>query len=452
MNRIRLWPQRLAVLLLASVLAHLAAAADAAWSAQVEPPTTPGLARLALPGEALLQSRSPGLADLRLVDAQGRPLAFALHRPSVAVAAPQPGPALAAHPLSRTRGPAGNGGTLQVQVRSASGESAWVRLDGQGAAQEPLRSALVDTRQQAGSVSVLRLQGQWPANTPVTLQAFTSTDLQQWQPLPLRGSLLRMAGAPELDRSELPLAQPQALHGRYLRLDWDTPEVQLSRVTPLAAQQPPRPHVQAALPPPVAVDGGLEWELSTSTPVAGLQLAAGQPGTLVPVRVLARRAAGQPWAVLAQTTVFSLGTAQAPQTNPPLALGGATVGRLRVEPLRGLPPGAMSASVAFEPVELVFLAAGPAQLRIGQANASAADVPLASLAAALPDGTPDALPLARLGRVETSARATTGPSTWLPAQVAPMTAVLWAVLLLGVAVLGVVAWRLLRQLKDTAPR
>lgn len=452
MSHPRAWLQRLAVLLL-PVLAHPAAiAANFAWSARVEPPASAGLARLALPGEALLQSRSPGLADLRLVDDQGRPLAFALHRPSVAAAPPQAGPALPAHPLRRTRGPAASGGTLQVEVRSASGESAWVRLDGQGAAQETLRSVLVDLRQQAGSVTALRLEGQWPANTPVTLQAFTSTDLLQWEPLPLRGSLLRMAGAPELDRSDLPLARPQALQGRYLRLDWEAAEVQVRRVTPLAAQQPPRPHVLAALPPPVAVDGGLEWELSTSTPVAGLQLVAGQPGTLVPVRVLARRAAGQPWAVLAQTTVFSLGTSQAPQTNPPLALGGATVGRLRVEPLRGLPLGTLSASVAFEPVELVFLATGPAQLRLGQTGASAADVPLGRLAAALPGGQLDTLPLARLDRVQAAGTTPPGTGTWLPAQVAPMTAALWAVLLLGVAVLGVVAWRLLRQLQDAPPR
>jgi hypothetical protein len=56
------------------------------------------------------------------------------------------------------------------------------------------------------------------------------------------------------------------------------------------------------------------------------------------------------------------------------------------------------------------------------------------------------LPLATLGAAQESAPSSGGPE-WLPA-LASKQAALWAVLLAGVAILGGVAWTLMRQMKD----
>ncbi|TFZ03782.1 DUF3999 family protein [Ramlibacter humi] len=444
----------LLILLLAPAAALAAAlsAGDFAWRADIEAPSGGGLARVPLPAEALMQARSAGLADLRVFDTRGEPLPFAMRRPGAAAAAPVAGPELPAHVLTRTRGPSGAGGrSIQVRVKGAQGESAWVQFGGGGTtAGEPLQSVLFDVRQEKRAVTALRLQAELPANTPVRLSAFTSTDLADWQPLPLRGSLFRFEGAPELDNRTLALASPQMLQGRYLRLDWETAGVRVDSAIVLAAGEVPRERVAAALPAPTPVNGGLEWQLPTTVPIAALSLASTKPGTLVPVQVLGRRDPALPWTPIARATVFRLGPAGAENTNPPLTLAGATPRWLRVEALRGLPLGELSAGVEFEPVEVVYLASGPSRLAIGRADAPPADVPLATFAAALPGGGPDALPLARLGRIEQRAGEAAAPS-WLPRGVTPATAALWSVLLLGVLVLAVVAARLMRQLKAAAP-
>lgn len=444
-------PLLLLLLAPAAAMAAALSAGDFAWRADVEAPPGGGLARVALPAEALMQARSAGLADLRVFDARGEPVPFAVRRPETAAAAPIAGPTLPAHVLTRTREPSGAGGrSVQVRVRGAQGESAWVQFGGGGtAAGEPLRSVLLDVRQDKRAATALQLQAQLPANTPVRLSAFTSTDLAEWQPLPLRGSLFRFEGAPELDNRTLALASPQVLQGRYLRLDWDTAGVRIESAIVLAAGDVPRQRVTSALPAPTAVNGGLEWQLPTTVPIASLSLASAKPGTLVPVRVLGRRDPGLPWTPLAQATVFRLGPVGAENTNPPMTLAGATPRWLRVEALRGLPLGELSASVEFEPAEVVYLATGPSRLAIGHAQAPPADVPLATFAAALPGGGVDTLPLARIGRVEQRPAEAAAP-VWLPRGVTPGTAALWSVLLVGVLVLAFVAARLMRQLKAPA--
>jgi hypothetical protein len=438
------------LLLPGAVLAADPAPADFAWRAPLEAPAGT-LARVTLPGDALMQARSAGLADLRVFDGGNKPVAFAVRRPEAAAAAPVAGNALPAHVLTRERGAGSTaGGSIQVQVKGARGESAWVQFDGAAPAADALPSVLVDLRQEKRAIASLRLQAQLPANTPVRLDAYTSTDLAEWRPLALRGSLFRFEGAPELDNRVLALASPQVLEGRYLRLDWDVPGVKVESVTVLAAGETPRQRVQAALPAPSAVNNGLEWELPSTVPIAALSLASGQPGTLVPVRVLGRRDTAQPWVALVHGTVFRLGTAPNENTNPPFTLAGATPRWLRVEALRGLPLGELSASVEFEPVELVYLPNGPAQLAIGRQDTAPADVPLATFAAAMPGGKLEGLPAAKLGTAEVRAAQPPAPA-WLPRNVAPTTAALWAVLVLGVLVLAFVAARLMRQLKATAP-
>lgn len=431
--------------------------ADFAWRAPIEAAPASGLARLAVPGEALARSRTPGLADLRVFNASGEPVAFAIRRPAAKSPEPTTTDRLAALPLSRTPAAKGAGGSRQIQVRvaGAQGESVWVQMGGSGndaSVADPLPSVLVDLRQEKRTLAALRIDGELPANTPVRLSAWTSTDLADWEPLPLRGSLYRFEGAAGLDNRTLRLESPRKLDGRYLRLEWDAQAgVRVAGVFGVIASEATRERVIADLPAPAAVEGGLEWAHESAVPAAALALSTPKAGTLVPVRVLGRRDPSRPWTVLAQSVVFRLGAPGSEITNPPVALPGSAPRWLRVEPLRGLPLGEVTARVEYEPVELVFLAAtAPLRLAVGRAETPAADVPTDTLLAAAPGGF-DALPQARAGSAETRAAAASTAPAWWPRQVSPTTAVLWAVLLVGVLVLAVVAFRLMRQLNRAAP-
>jgi len=325
----------------------------------------------------------------------------------------------------------------------------WVQFPGAPAAATALPSVLLDLREQVTPLAGLRLDADLPANTPVRLRAFASADLVEWRELPVRGALYRFAGPPAIENQDLAFAAPQALRGQYVRLDWDADRgVQVRAAAALATAQAVPQRVVLSLPDPAPVSGGLEWSLPSVVAPAALELMAEQANSLVPVRVLVRREASQPWRLVAQTVVFHLADA----SNAPMPLGVAAP-LLRMEPVQPLPLGRVSARLHFDPVQVVFLAApGPLQLLVGQAGAMSAAVAEDQLGVALKGTTWDALPAARLGAATqvppSPSRASWFPA-WVPQSVTTASLALWSVLLLGVLVLGVVAWRLMGQLQAT---
>ena len=195
-------------------------------------------------------------------------------------------------------------------------------------------------------------------------------------------------------------------------------------------------------------------ELTTGflTPLAGLALTTPRANSLLPVRILGRNEASQPWRLLAQTVVYRLADAGGEAVNPSVALHGASARWLRVEASNGadLATAQLQVTAEFEPLQLVFVATGdgPFQLAAGHAREQAGCV--APRHDHLRFGTsrkPEDLPVASIG---TSIVSTpdTGPLTrFLPSAVPAKTAVLWGVLLAGVLLLAGVAWSLLRQLR-----
>jgi hypothetical protein len=200
--------------------------------------------------------------------------------------------------------------------------------------------------------------------------------------------------------------------------------------------------------------GASAVELATGflTPIAALSLSTLQDNALLPVRILGRNEAAQPWALLGQTVVFRLSNAGAPVTsNPPVDLHGASARWLRVESFNGsnLAAAKLSASAEFEPLQLVFVAsgAGPFELALGRAGTPAVALPLATIASTLGKAKIEELPAAHIGAA-VARHGGAGPlaRVWRD-YVQSKRVVLWAVLVAGVALLGGVAWSLLRQLK-----
>jgi hypothetical protein len=377
------------------------------WRAPVELPTGAGVARVSLPAGAMLYLQSRDARDLRVFNAAGQSVPFAfMPTPPVAAAATSTRgyPAL---PLVSP--PAASGrpqGSVQVRIDEGSRQrSVWVQLDGTAAATDSgPRSALFATRDEQQLLKAIKVQATLPSNMPVQLRVSSSADLAQWTPLPVRGRLYRFQGDGGPANDTLEFSTPVRLEGRYLRLDWDShAALSVDAVTGIVAPAGPVPaNLRAPLPPPrVADKGALEIETGFLTPLAAIALSTAKPNTLLPVRILGRSEAGQPWRPLAHTVIYRLGSGDGAGANPPAALNGASMRWLRIESTSGVDLGAerITAEAEFEPMQLAFVATGdgPFELALGRAATQPAAVPLGVIASALGQRKPQDLPQASVG-------------------------------------------------------
>jgi hypothetical protein len=166
---------------------------------------------------------------------------------------------------------------------------------------------------------------------------------------------------------------------------------------------------------------------------------------VAPVRVQGRNRTDEPWRDLAQTVFYRLQRGTTVDRPPPLHLR-AEVRYLRLLPdPRSGPLPATPLAVQAQLASLVFTAQGQAPFRLlaGSDSKATSALPIATLVPALDEERP------RMGRAalgpwaENEAQAREEAwrqhwTTWRPA-------LLWAVLLLGVAGLGGMVWRLARK-------
>lgn len=438
---------------------------DFTWRAPLQASAGAALVRVELPPQALLHLQTGDLRDLRVFNAAGEPVPFALLAPPAAAAAPPRArtASAAALPLygAADRAPPAQGST-EVRIADGAGQrSVWVRMDGSELPGAPrLDAVLIDTRAQGQALDAIEIQGTLPANVPVHIRVASSADLAQWTTLPVRGRLYRFEGTGAPSNMTLEFERPVVLEGRFLRLDWSGQAgVAVTGVTGLLAPGAAAPaRVRAPLPAGRVADrGGLEIATGFATPMAGLVLETPVPNTLWPVRVLVRNEASLPWRQVGNTVVYRLANGGRDATNPALALPGVGARWLRLESSNGadLTQARLQAGAEFAPVRLVFVASGqgPFELAVGRAAAPAAALPLATIAGTLGSGTLDDLPLATVGApVVHAARPAAWALLWPGADPPGPTTVLWTVLVAGVLVLAGVAWSLLRQLKPPPDR
>ncbi len=453
---------RVAPLLLLSTALHAQALrpADFSWRATLDTAGHHGLMRLAIPAEALAQMQTRNAADLRVFDVDGQPVAFSLATPATAADPPRRRTAaVRALPLhaadTGTRLPQG---AVQLKV-DGPGQAVWVQLGAEraeaaiDAKARRLPAALFDTRRLQDPITGLAVQARLPANVPVQLTLSTSRDLAAWSAVPTAGRIYRFDGdgAPANDIVEL--SAPLSLAGQYLRVEWHGQQgVQVDALAGLLpSARPARLLPAMALQEPHADgDAAIEWQLASALPVAQLEIRTDRAGTLLPLRILGRNQPSESWRMLGNTVVYRLDAAGQESLNPPTGLPAPAVRSLRVEATHGmrLDGAGLSARVLFDPIDIVFVAGGSGtyRLAVGRPATSAVALPLRVLAATT--ATPvDDLPAARIARVESSVDAARPAwARWLPRYVEPRTAGLWAVLLVGVLLLGGVAWSLLRQL------
>jgi len=421
--------------------------------------------RLPLPPSVYARSVQPALQDLRVVDAEGARVPFAL-------LAPRPDETR----LSET---ARDTVLYALPPRPADTTAAWpspvdVVVDGEritvrrrsgatdGTPDTPSPGWLIDLgerpRDQPPAQS-LRLVWSGPAEFSVAYALEASDDLRSWRPAGA-GQVMALAS------STGPLTQPSvplpAAPPRFVRLVWRdvaaAPRLTGAQAVAAVPQQvsldPPAEIVLAPIESAAGRDTSdpdaaraLTFDLGASLPLVSLALQLGGGTQVVPLRLQTRNRSDEPWQPLAATVAYRIERDGASVTAPPLALA-RTARQVRavVDARAALPAAAQTRLLVHAQLGgLVFAAQGrpPYALLAGARDAAAGALPLATLVP-VPDDERARYGRATLGtwsEDEAAARAEQARER----RAALMPWLLWAVLGGGVAALALLVWRLARR-------
>jgi len=439
------------------------------YQAPISVEKTAAFVQLALPASAYGRSLQTGLQDLRIVDARGERVPFAVLAPRAAEAQSieQQRDAVL-YPLPAK--PAAGGVWASPVEVTVQGERVSVkRLSGASMRAADPRSGgwlfdLGERKKGDPPPQSLRMQWSGPAEFTAAFRFETSDDLRSWR-AGGAGQLMALASAAG------PLTQPSLVLpsqvGRFVRLVWAdaaaAPLINGAKV--IAATQgsvtldAPTELVFATSPAPVgkaaadeAAQRALHYDLGGTLPLVqvDLQLA---PGTRVaPVRLQGRNHGDEAWRELGASVFYRLERGAEVSTSPPLALH-TSVRYVRALPdarAATLDAGLTKLVVQAQLASLVFANQGqpPYALWAGAPKAATSALPVATLVPALDDERP------RFGRAtlgdwsEVAAVARAADRQQQLAALRPW--LLWAVLLAGVAGLAFMVWRLTRP--AAAPR
>lgn len=410
------------------------------------------------------------LGDVRVFNAAGEAVPHAFRERVTSSKAPPAAVKATLFPL-RTDAPAGIEG-LDLRVERTGGRTV-VNLhtrDGKPAGGTKLIGYVADASGVEGPVRAVVLE--LPANadnvmTRVRLEA--SDDLRQWATLASGASVLRLAAGGE--RLEQLRIEFPARKAKYLRLTWP------GRAAPLElaglAVEPGETIVEvtrewreAAGTAVKDAPGEFEFDLGGQFPVDRLRVALPQPNTVAVIDIFARAKPADPWRRVTGTTVYRLNREGDELKSPDIAIGGTTdrYWRMKIDPRGGgIGSGQPVFAAGWVPHRVVFAARGeaPFQLAYGSRDAKPAAYAIATLIPGYKDDASLDLRPAQAG--EKSQAVAVGAARTAPPQALGGTAAtreridwkrwaLWASLVLGVAVLGWMAFRLGRQMsKPPAP-
>jgi hypothetical protein len=466
----------MAVPLALALLAALPASAFAKdelpprWRAPLALSQPAPFVEVALPPSTYAHSEGRVLSDLRVVDAQGRRVPFALIPPLAASAPrveqrsdatlyPLPRPATSAPGALPVDATASYASPVELVVQPGTG-SVTVRPVGGG----PVVSAtspgwLFDLGAPREGPAPQHLELSWsgPTEFSIGYALATSDDLRQWRAAG-SGQLLSVTsstGTLTQSRVELPPAS-----ARFVRLVWTGLGARpvltgAQAVATLASQAVPtdlttlEPAAIAASAPAAVADAaarpsGLEVDLGGAMPVETVALRFRAGTHVAPTDVYGRDAADGAWRLLVRGVFERVERGDGVATSTPLTVHD-TVRWLRFAPdarATALDPASVGVVLQVRPAHVVFAMQGdaPFSLLVGSRNATAAALPVETLVPVWRDERQ------RLGRASVgawgedaaAARAAESSSRW--ARVRGV--LLWSVLLVGVAMLGTMVWRL----------
>ncbi len=413
-----------------------------------------GAYRVVLDEAVYQQVQSPGLDDLDVLDAQGRPVPAAMIDPPAAQTSGTRTVELPWFPLPASEREKRDIAAISEIVVDGNLRRVEWRTAGTGDAVG--NGVLLDASRLGEPVQALRVQ--WTAvQTPFDLavRVSASDNLKDWHTVADEAHLVELANAGRrVQRDRIELTPVKARYLRMMPLDAHASALPLSAVTAelASAQATPEWHwrtlegVRAAAP-----DGAVHFEfaLDGRFPIERADVAL--PGNSTGQwRLQARETTDAPWRdVTTSWTAFRIEQAGQVEASPPQTLSGVHRDRhWRLTPHSGaLTAEAPQLRLGYRPEAMVFLAQGQAPFRLvaGSGRAHRAQAPLAQTVAAM---------RAKRGPQWQPAPATLGASTVLggaqaltpePAQRDWKAWLLWGLLVSGALLVAGFALSLLRK-------
>jgi hypothetical protein len=271
-----------------------------------------------------------------------------------------------------------------------------------------------------------------------------SDDLGSWRTVVAAAPIANLhANGRMLIENRIILAPTAA---KYWRIKWlgAPPAFEITSVLAEPAESLAAP-LRATLevggkPDPVNANDYL-FDLGAHAPVSRVNVVLPEVNTTVVVELSSRPTANEPWRIVARAGFYRLKAADAEQLNAPLEVrvDDDRYWRARITDSAGPPRAPLRLHVEWIPNEVTFLAQGqgPFLLAYGNATAIRAEADLSQIPATL-----------QISPAVVGSRQVLGGSTRLvgkPAAFPGMRAVLWGVLLLAVALLAWMAYRLANE-------
>ncbi|CRM37320.1 hypothetical protein [Pseudomonas sp. 8 R 14] len=404
--------------------------------------------RLELPLAVQLNARQADLSDVRVFNAAGEPQAYALSRQASQRTESREVTDVKWFPLYA----ADTQATLPGVVMKTTAEGTLVEIKPSTApkpGKQVLRGWVLDASKIKAPLQQLSLDWSREQEGFQRFSIEASDDLQHWQSWG-DGQVARLSFADErVEQHDVSLPGQSA---RYLRLVWKgqaAPLLTSARLASATSSSLPLPLVWSQPLSGTRLKAGeYSWKLPAGLSVERLRIELKQPNTLAPVTLAGRRDSNQAWQPLSNGLLYRLTQNGQDVVQDELQLPGQTVAELKLqvdERGGGLGVEAPALHFAVRATQLVFLARSepPFTLALGNASVKAANLPLSTL---IPDYTAERLNT--LGQAKVAgAVAVTSPAVPAAVDSGPnwKKLGLWAVLLLGVAALGGMAYSLLRK-------
>ncbi len=393
------------------------------------------------------------LGDVRVFNGKGEVVPHAL-RPRETQRVEKAAPVrLPAFPL---RGAVGvKADDLQVRIdKRADGAIVSLRSRGEPNPQERrLIGYLLDASALKQPIRTLQIGWRGSAEGFVgKISVAVSDDLNAWRMLIRSAALARVNfGGFNLVQNRLDLGG--AKH-KYLRITWPKSQAPLESLSVIAEPTAgvvaaPRLWQTIQGSPVAGKTGEFSYDLGGPIPFDRLRVDLPQVNSVARVQILARGKNGEDWRLRSTAVVYRLRRDDAEVESPEISLSGAGARQLLLRAEQkggGIGTGVPTIHLGWVPQTLVFTARGkgPFQLAYGNRDAKPAAYGIDALIPGYRTAAEFAVKPATLG-----AAAALGGAARLRDGVDYKKWILWSVLVLGVAVLGLMAYRLSRQVSSS---
>ncbi|HEY2918148.1 MAG TPA: DUF3999 domain-containing protein [Candidatus Binatia bacterium] len=389
------------------------------------------------------------LGDIRVFNGQGELVPHGLRPRAVTSTESVPAVSLPVFPLYGEASDKLEDLSVRIEKRS---DGTIVSIRGQAkksAAKGKLRGYLLDASALKRAVQALRFDWQSGADGFVgRVRVEGSDDLSAWSTVAAGAALVRLSfGGHQLQQNRVEL---HAVKFKYLRVSWAENQRPVESLTvlaePAAGTVFPRRVWQKITGEAVAGKAGeYRYDLGGPFPFDRLRVELPQINSLVQLQILARQKTNEDWHLVTNATAYRLRDRDAEVTSPEIAVisRGDRYWLLRIDQKGGgLGTGMPVISVGWVPQKLVFAArgAGPFQLAYGNVEAKSVAYSIDSLIPGYKTDAEFKVKTASLGEQVTLA----GPAR-LRAPMDYKKWALWGSLILGVLLLGWMAYRLARQ-------